>query len=62
MTLRNCFFFNVQFKQNRRKYLRNPFYSYFKAVTAASREEMGETAVRKGDTATKDRWEYISGL
>lgn len=49
MTLRNWFFFffNVQFKQNRRNYLRNPFYSYFKAVTAASRGEMGENNSEK---------------
>lgn len=49
MTLRNWFFFffNVQFKQNRRNYLRNPFHSYFKAVTAASREEMGENSSEK---------------
>lgn len=49
MTLRNwfIFFFNVQFKQNRKNYLCNPFYSYIKAVTAASREEIGESRSEK---------------
>lgn len=55
MTLRNWifFFFNVQFKKNRRKYLHNPLYSYLKAVTAASREEMGGNSSEKRRHSSK---------
>lgn len=57
MKLENrLFFFNIQFKQNRRSWLYIHFYSYFKAVTPASRKEVGgKITVRKGEIAQQQK-------